>query len=836
MTLPEGTQLGRYEIHSKIGSGGMGEVYLAKDTRLNRKIALKLLPPDLTGNKDRLQRFKQEARAASSLNHPNILTIHEIGLENGLHFIATEFVEGVTLKDHIKSARMKLDEALELAIQVTGALAAAHAAGIIHRDIKPDNVMLRADGYVKVLDFGLAKLMEQNSGMRASDPEAPTKPATHTDPGVVMGTSRYMSPEQACGLPVDARTDIWSLGVLIYEMIAGHAPFEGDSAAQIIARVLEREPQPLASYASDAPSELQRIVSKALAKDCDTRYSDAKDLLGDLKALKQELAFQERSIALGAQSNAPYASTSGGQTASAPASGEVAQTSSAANSLPPDTSAEYVAGKLKRYKLAAIIVPLVVVGLALGLWLYLRAGSSESTIDSIAVLPFVNQNHDPETEYLSDGLTESIINSLAQLPNVRVIARSSVFRYKGKETDPIAFGKDLGVRAVLAGRIMQRGEELTVSVELVDVRDNKQLWGEQYKRKMSDLLAMQHDIAQEISSNLRMKISGEVQNRVTKHYTENSEAYQLYLKGRYFWNKRTGEDLKKSIDYFNQAIELDPNYALAYAGLADAYVLFSGYSVSTPQDSYPKAKAAARRALDLDETLAEAHAALGLELFAYEWKAAESSREFRRAIELNPNYATAHHWYGNQNLLYTGRFDEAIAEMKRAQELDPLSLIVNADLGDTYFYARQYDKAIEQLRKTIEMDQSFYYAHYELGMAYEMKGSYAEAITEYQKARQLNNDPRVLALLAHAYASSGRRDEALRILDQLKEIEKQQYVAAYNFVIVYAGLGDHDQAFQWLEKSYQDHASRMTILQVDPFLDPLRSDPRFADLVQKVGL
>jgi tetratricopeptide (TPR) repeat protein len=383
---------------------------------------------------------------------------------------------------------------------------------------------------------------------------------------------------------------------------------------------------------------------------------------------------------------------------------------------------------------------------------------------------------------------------------------------------------------------MQRGDNLTVSVELVDVRDNKQLWGEKYERKVADLLAVQREIAQEISSNLRTKISGEVQNRVTKRYTENAEAYQLYLKGRYFWNKRTRDDLKKSIEYFNQSIERDPNYALAFAGMADAYVLFPGYSVSSPQDSYPKARAAAKRALEIDEGLAEAHAALGLELFAYEWNAAEAIKEFRRAIELNPNYATAHHWYGNQVLLYTGRFDEAIAAMKRAQELDPLSLIVNADVGDTYFYARQYDKAIEQLLKTIEMDQSFYYAHYELGMAYEMKGLYPEAIAAYKQARALNNDPRVLALLGHAYAASGRRDEALKMLKQLQELARQQYVPAYHFVILYAGLVDRDQAFQWLEKTYQDRTSRMTILQVDPFLDPLRSDPRFTEMVNRVGL
>ncbi len=503
-------------------------------------------------------------------------------------------------------------------------------------------------------------------------------------------------------------------------------------------------------------------------------------------------------------------------------------------------SASRVAGsdsfvtRLKRHKTGAIIIAALVIA-AVVVFSYFYLHSSKATIDSIAVLPFDNQNHDPDTEYLSDGLTESIINSLTQLPNLKVIARSSVFHYKGKETDPMAVGKELGVRAVLTGRIMQRGDSLKISVELVDVRDNKQLWGEQYERKVSDLLSVQREIAKEISSNLRLKLSGADQARVNKHYTENPEAYQLYLKGRFYWNKRTGEALKQSIEYFNQAIEKDPSYALAYAGLADAYVLLPTYSAGSPQESYPKAKAVAKRALEMDETLAEAHTSLAYALILYDWNFRESNREFQRAIELNPNYATAHHWH-SIGLRSVGRFDETIAEMKWAQELDPLSLIINADLGTAYIYARRYDKAIEQLRKTIEMDQSFYYAHWRLGTAYEMKGSYQNAVAEYQKARQLNDDPSVVAFLGHAFAASGKRDEALRTLDQLKEIAKQRYVSAYSFALVYTGLGDKDQAFQWLERCYQDRAFDMVFLKVDPLLDSLRSDPRFADFVRRVGL
>jgi TolB-like protein/Tfp pilus assembly protein PilF len=496
---------------------------------------------------------------------------------------------------------------------------------------------------------------------------------------------------------------------------------------------------------------------------------------------------------------------------------------------------------ISRRKLAlivAVIVTVVLVPIAIvvaGFVSYRHARNTEVAIDSIAVLPFENQNRDASVEWLSDGVTESIINSLTQLPNLKVIARSSVFRYKGKQTDPFVVGKELGVRAVLVGRLMQRGDSINISTELVDVRDNKQLWGEQYDRKASDLMSLQRDIAGQIASSLRLTISGEAHNRMMKHYTDNPEAYQLYLKGRFYWNKRTGEALKKSVEYFNQAIEKDPNYALAYAGLGDAYSLLPGYGGDSPRESFPKAEAVARRAVELDDTLAEAHTSLA-QVLIDEWNLPDSNREIQRAIALNPNYATAHHWYGCNNLLVMKRFDQAIAEGKRAQELDPLSLIINADLGYDYIYARQYDKAIEQLRKTIEMDQSFYYAHRLLGQAYELKGSYPDAITEYQKAKQLNDDPIVRALLGHVYAASGRRDEALKTITQLTEIARQRYVSAYSVAIIYAALGEKDQALNWLEKGYEERATKMTFLKIEPFLDNLRSDPRFAALVRRVGL
>jgi serine/threonine-protein kinase len=810
MQLQIGCQIGQYRILKMIGRGGMGEVYLAQDSKLRRRVALKLLPAHVTRDEQCLKRFQQEAYAASALSHPNIITVYDIGKQDDLHFIATEYIEGETLRQIMMNrGKMTMGQALEIAIQVSAALSAAHATGIIHRDIKPENIMMRSDGYVKVLDFGLAKLADPQTGASALQ-------MIDTEPGMLMGTLSYMSPEQARGRSVDARTDIFSLGIVLYEMVAGCAPFTGESGADVLVALLEREPPPLA----DVSPELQRIISKTLRRDRDERYQTMQGLLADLKDLREEIQVQaklERSGSL------------------EPGSGEVKAKRINEIEARTTSSAEYLVSEIKRNKKIALLVLLFIIIVAIDIGYYLLK-DSEGPIDSIAVLPFVNQNHDPETEYRSDGLTESIINDLTQLAALRVIARNSVFRYKGKETDPLVAGKELGVRAVLTGRLLQRGDNLSISVELTDVRKNKQLWGQQYEQKVTDLLAMERNIAKAISTNLRLKLSGADESRMTKHYTENPAAYQLYLKGRFYWNERTGEALKKSIEYFNQAIEIDPRDALSYAGLADAFVLIPNYSAGSPQEFYPKAKAAARKALELDETLAEAHTSLAQALFAYDWNFAESSREFRRAIELNPNYATARHWYANSTLLAMGQFDEAVAEGKRAQELDPLSLIINADLGADYFYARQYDRSIEQLRKTIEMDQGFYTAHYFLGMAYAMKGAFPEAIAEYRRAQQLSDDPFVLAYLGHAFAASGKRGEALKTLNQLKAIARQRYVPAYGFAIVYAAIGEKDHAFEWLEKLYQDRAFDIAYINVDPFFDQLRTDPRFADLVRRVGL
>lgn len=829
MNIATGTKLGRYEIRSKVGEGGMGEVYSARDTELDRTVAIKILPQNLAADPQRLQRFIQEAKAASALNHPHILTIHEIGAVENTRFIATEFIEGETLRQHMQSP-LKLTAILEIAIQTASALAAAHAAGIVHRDIKPENIMVRHDGYVKVLDFGLAKLTVPEKS--ATDPEAATRAMVNTDAGTVMGTANYMSPEQAKGTPVDARTDVWSLGAVLYEIVAGSVPFKGETPTETISLILQRDAVPLTHHAPAVPSELDRIVTKALTKDREERYQTMKDLLIDLRNLKRKLEVDaeiDRTVSPDLRSGSTSSSP-----AYTPAPGAASTVDS--KSAHPASSAEYIATGIKRHKLAAALaIAVVAVGGVLLFW-YLHARNTEVAIDSIAVLPFENQNRDQDSEYISDGVTEGIINSLTQLPNLKVIARSSVFRYKGKQTDPIAAGKELGVRAVLTGRIMQRGDTITVSTELVDVRDNKQIWGEQYNQKVSDLSALPRDIATKITSNLRLTISGEDRNRLMKHETENAEAYQAYLKGRYYWNKRGPDALKQAAQYYNQAIEKDPGYALAYAGLAETYTLFPDYNVASPADSYPKAKAAAERALELDSSLAEPHTALGKYRNYWEWNRPEAEREYRRAIELKPNYATAHHWLGTDLLAQEKRFDEAIVEAKRAEELDPLSAIIETNFADTYWFARRYDEAIAKYRQALTIDPNFYFAHSELANVFAIKGMYAEAVAEDRKALELADDPITKGYLAYSLAKAGQRAEAMKLLDELNRERSAGYVSPYALAVACIGLGQKDQAFSWLEKDADEHGTTAAYDGVDPMLDDLRSDARFSDLLKRVGL
>jgi serine/threonine-protein kinase len=831
-----------YRILEKLGEGGMGEVYLAEDTRLGRRVALKILPPAFAEDEVRMHRFEQEARTASNLNHPNIVTIYDIGHADSLNYIAAEFIDGTTLRDYISETEMKPLEALEIASQVASALDAAHQAGVVHRDIKPENIMLRRDGIIKVLDFGLAKWVEGE--LNSSDVNAVTKPMGMTQPGAVIGTYVYMSPEQARGLPVDGRADIWSLGCVLFEMIAGRPPFSGLTKSDMLAAILEREPPPLMRYSDHVPVELQRIVTKALAKNRDERYQTVKDLLIDLRRLRQELEFEAR-LSRSMQTDFYDEASGSAEAASRPSTGDRTRNGTSARntrpSMPPAqtvSSAEYIVTGIRNNKRALLLIAtaaaLLIAASIAGVLYFNR--KQQRTISSVAVLPFVNMAGDPETEYLSDGITESLINSLSHLPELRVMSRSSTFRYKGTNADPRDVGRELGVDGVLVGRVMQRADNLSISIELVDARDNTHVWGKQYERKLTEIFALQDEMARDLSQSLRLRLSGEEEQRLVKRYTDNVEAYQLYLKGRYYWNKRTPDGFKKGLELFQQAIDTDPAYALAYAGLADSYAMLGDYSVLAPREAFPRAEAAATTALKLDDNLAEGHTSLAFVKMAYEWDWAMADREFRRAIELNPNYATAHQWYASY-LVMMGRFDDSIREIKRAQELDPLSRIINANLGLHYYYARKFDESIAQLKKTISLDDSFFVAHQYLGRTYIQKGMNKEAVSELERARELSgNAPEVVASLGHAYAVAGRTGDAQKVLSDLDEIARDRYVLPYFRAAVYTGLGDKDQAFAWLERAFEERHPGLVLVNIDPRFDSLRSDPRFADLIRRLGI
>ncbi|HEY0322219.1 MAG TPA: protein kinase [Pyrinomonadaceae bacterium] len=834
-----------YRILEKLGEGGMGEVYLAEDTRLGRRVALKILPQAFAEDEVRMHRFEQEARAASNLNHPNIVTIYDIGHADSLHYIAAEFIDGKTLRDLLAEAEMKPLEALEIAIGVASALDAAHQAGVVHRDIKPENIMLRRDGYVKVLDFGLAKWVE--GAMDSTDVDAETKPMGVTQPGAVIGTYVYMSPEQARGLPVDARADIWSLGCVLFEMIAGRPPFSGLTRSDMVASILEREPPPLARYSDHVPVELQRIVTKALTKHRDERYQTVKDLFIDLRRLRQELEFEERlsrSMQTDFQDEAEDSRSMGGAAARSSSTDKATSSASARNTRPSMptaqtiSSAEYIVTGIRNNKRTVVLIStaaaLLIAASIAGILYFNR--KPQRKISSVAVLPFVNMASDPEAEYLSDGITESLINSLSQLPELRVMSRSSTFRYKGTSVDPRDVGRELDVEGVLVGRVMQRGDTISISIELVDARDNTHIWGKPYSRKLTEIFALQDEMARDLSQSLRLRLSGEEEKRLVKRYTDNVEAYQLYLKGRYYWNKRTPDGFKKGLELFQQAIDTDPSYALAYAGLADSYAMLGDYSVLAPSETFPRAEAAATTALKLDDNLAEGHTSLAFVKMAYAWDWASADREFRRAIELNPNYATAHQWYASY-LVMMGRFDDSIREIKRAQELDPLSRIINANLGLHYYYARKFDESIQQLKKTISLDESFFVAHQYLGRTYIQKGMHKEAIAELERARELSgNAPEVVASLGHAYAVAGRTGDAQKVLADLDELARERYVLPYFRAAVYTGLGDKDQAFAWLERAYEERHPGLVLVNIDPRFDTLRSDPRFTDLIRRLGV
>ena len=834
--ISAGTKLSRYEIRSKIGEGGMGEVYLAHDVKLDRKVALKILPAELASNQDRMRRFTQEARAAAALNHPNIAHIYEVDESDGVNFIAMEFIDGFTLRGLIHGKQTEMSKLLRYLQHVAEGLAKAHAAGIVHRDLKPDNIMITREGHAKILDFGLAKLIEQQpmAGGNSSEMATAVMPQ-YSSPGTVMGTVGYMSPEQAQGKTkeIDQRSDIFSFGCILFEAATGKKPFQGDSVVKSLHMVIYEAAPTISDLNPSAPPDLQRIVRRCLEKDPEERYQSIKEVTIELKQLRRELAGAPFDTTVPPPPKTDATRAPATESTSQQSLGGSAGISSRSLSTRA-SSAEYLVSGIKRHKLiAAIVVLMIVAGAILGRW-YFHARDTEVAIESIAVLPFVNQNHESDSEYLSDGVTESIINSLTQLPNLRVIARSSVFRYKGKESDPLTAGKELGVRAVLTGRILQRGDSLTISTELLDVRDNKQLWGEQYSEKISDLLSVQREIASKITANLRLKLSGEQQKLVAKHYTDNPEAYQLYLKGRFYWNKRSTEGFKKASEQFQQAVDKDPSFALAYVGLSDSYSVMEQYAGIPSSEALPKARAAVLRALQIDDSLAEAHASFGL-INEHSWQFADAEKEYKRAIELNPNYPTVHHWYALL-LAATGRPDDGMAEVKRAQQLDPLSAIIAANVGNHYLGRGDLNAASEEYKKAIELNPNLGLAHTFLGLTYLKQRREQEAMAELQKAVEVTGRAsQELGTLGYGYGTMGQRAEAMAVLRELEEKYARRESPGVYLAEVYAGLGEKDQAFAWLEKDFQARSSLLVFINFFA-LDPLRDDPRYTDLQRRVGL
>ncbi len=811
----------------------MGEVYLAEDTQLHRKVALKVLPPDVAANSDRMRRFKQEAQAAAALNHPNIAHIYEIGESGGTNFIAMEFVDGQTLREAIFN-QTDLRKLLRCLQHVAEGLAKAHAAGIVHRDLKPDNVMITRDGHAKILDFGLAKLIETQKLSSTSSDMATAIMPQQSQPGTVLGTVGYMSPEQAQGRTseIDHRSDIFSFGCMLYEAVTGQRAFAGADAIDTLNRII-REPTPLVSERrSDAPADLQRIIRRCLAKDPDDRYQTIKDVAIELKELRREIAASAPDKT-DTQDSRSQPNEPGGLATI----GEQPPDSTAAPSVPSASSLskESVATGIKRHKVAIGLGLVVLILLALGFAFFLPARGTKTEIDSIAVLPFANVGGNTDTEYLSDGLTESLINNLSQLRNLNVKSRSSVIRYKDKDVEPQLVGKELGVQAVLLGRMSQHGDDLTLNLELVETRTGNQIWGEQYNRKLSDLVVVQSDITRDVLEKLRQRLTSSEQQRATKNYTANAEAYQLYLQGRFYWNKRTAESYQKAIDYFRQAIDKDPNYALAYAGLADCYSFLSSQGIRSPQDVFPLAKDAATKAIQIDSSLSEAHTSLAYVKLYYDWDWAGAESEYQRAIGLNPNYATPHHGYAYL-LISSGRTEAAFAEIKKAEEIDPLSVLFQTDHGEFYYFTRRPDEAIAQLKKAIDMDPSFVRAHFLMGRALIQEGRCDEGIAEAIKAEQMGPVSEQLGWRAQEYATCGRRAEAQKLMNELLALSKDHYVSPHWFAATQAGLGNKDEAFKWLDQSIDRRFGPMIYLKVNPIWDPLRSDPRFAERLRRVGL
>ncbi len=795
--LETGKHFGHYKIIALIGAGGMGEIYLAGDKKLDRKVAVKILNEKFSRDESNLNRFIREAKAASALNHPNIPVIHEIDESGDTHYIVSELVEGATLREIFNQKTLKLPEILDISIQIAGALCTAHEAHIVHRDIKPENIMLRPDGYVKTLDFGLAKLVGQNKSFVNQTNDG--RRQNETTKGLILGTVNYMSPEQAKGTRIDERTDIFSFGVLIYEMLAGRTPFAGDSMTETLADLINSEPPKLSNLAEAVPNEMQRIVSKMLRKNADERYRTMKGLLADLKDLRENQQSGEHPI---------ESSPSGVKNAA-----KIKSSTTGDTNLPTAEINSVITGKIKRREPfgAFRLLSDFFAAIGFGNAFFANRLANTKQIESVAVLPFVNVAADPETEYLSDGISESLIDRLSQLPQLKVVARSSSFKYRGGNIDIREAANNLGAQAIVTGRVERRGDNLSIRVEMVDTFDDRQLWSERYHRRAADLQIIQQEIAQNVAEKLRLKLSGAQKQEIARQNQVNPQAYELLLKGHSHRNKKGTENKMNAAAYYQQAIEVDPVYAAAFAALSVSYSDLTHNGILDPKEFTPKAEAAARRALELDENLAEAHVALGLlKLNGWDWAAAE--REYRRALELNPNYAKARRGYAFY-LSLVGRHEQAVAEAERAKDMNPLAPAVNTNIGYALYMARRYDEAREILNNELETDRENPYTNGILAHTYLGKGMYVEVVAGFRRVLELGGEPGYRIYLGAAPAKAGERGAAQTILRQLETGES--YVSPGELAVLYAALDEREQAFGSLERAHDAHDAQLQFLLIE---------------------
>ena len=780
----------RYQIIEELGKGGMGKVYKAYDEEIKEKVALKLIKPEIAEDNTTVERFRNELKFARKIRHKNVCQMYDLNKEEGSYYITMEYVSGEDLKSFIRrSRRLNIGTAILIAKQVCEGLIEAHKLGVVHRDLKPQNVMIDKDGNARIMDFGIARLLDAKG---------------ITDSGLMIGTPEYMSPEQVEGKEADYRTDIYSLGIILYEMVTGQVPFEGETPISIAMQQINKAPFDPKEVNPQVPEDMSQVILKCVEKKRKNRYQNAKELLSELVKIEKSIPTTEREL--------PKAK--------------------------PATSKEMT--QKSSFKLVfpfLIVLALVFVGFAFWKFVLQKDAAADlARLPSIAVLPFTDLSPQKDQEYLCDGLAEELINSMSNIQDLRVVARTSAFSFKGKEFDVRDIGKKLDVETVLEGSVRKSGEKLRITVQLIDVEDGYQLWAERYDRAMDDVFKIQDEITLAILNKLRVKLLGGERAKLGKRQTEDTEAYNLYLKGRYYWNKRNEKEIKIGIRYFQQAIEKDPSYSVAYTGLADCYNVLGFYCAIPPEEAFTKAEASALKALEIDDTLAEAHTSLAYSRLYYEWDWSSAEKEFKIALKLNPTYATTHHWYA-EYLAARGWLDEAIKEKKRASQLDPLSMIINTTVGWIYYFDRNYDDAIEQIKETLKIDENFVPAHFWLGQAYEQKGMFQEAIVEFQKAVTLSRGSSYTqASLAHAHALAGERDKAVELLDRLLELSKDEYISSYDIAEVYVGLGEKDLAFDWLQKAFKEKSRALVFLKVEPRLDPLRSDERFSALLKRLNL